>query len=80
MNKITPYIKMIQHFKEKCPPISVQLNITNNCACKCVMCKKHEWDLKPIELITAIPLLNELASMGTETIVFSGGDKGVGIR
>lgn len=74
MGKILPYVKYIERLQEKCVPISVQLNITNKCACKCLMCGKHSWNLGNIAQENIIRLLKDLDSNRVETIVFSGGD------
>lgn len=74
MGKILPYTKMIKHLGVRCPPVSVQMNITNRCACKCLMCKKHEWNLGDIDFSDAMVIIKQLSAMGTESIVFSGGD------
>jgi radical SAM protein with 4Fe4S-binding SPASM domain len=74
MGKILPYVKYIERLQEKCVPISVQLNITNKCACKCLMCGKHSWNLGNIEQRNLIHLLEDLNSNHVESVVFSGGD------
>lgn len=73
-DKIVPYIKLIDEFKERMSPVSVQLNITNSCACKCIMCKKHEWKLGHIGLDDVKGMINDFEVMGVESVVFSGGD------
>jgi len=65
---------MVQYFKEQCPPVSIQLNLTNYCACKCIMCKKHEWKLGSIEPDIVINLLDQFKKLNVESIVLSGGD------
>jgi len=74
MGKIFQYIKYIKHFQEKCLPVSIQLNITNKCCCKCLMCSKYKWGLGHIEQSKLLHLIKELSDNGVESVVFSGGD------
>jgi MoaA/NifB/PqqE/SkfB family radical SAM enzyme len=74
MGKITPYIKYVKHLWDRCIPISVQLNITNKCGCRCLMCGKHTWGLGSMEQSKLISLIEEFKESGVESVVFSGGD------
>jgi|TARA_R100000789_G_scaffold100092_1_gene108700 organic radical activating enzyme len=55
-------------------PLSVQLNLTNKCICKCNMCFKRTWPQEEMTMKTFSSLLNYLIVCGTQTIVLSGGE------
>ncbi|MHA1755515.1 MAG: radical SAM protein [Promethearchaeota archaeon] len=74
MNKIISYVKLIKYLKTKTPPLSIQLNITNKCKCKCVMCKKYLWNLGHMDFNKIKRIINDLHELGTETVLLSGGD------
>lgn len=74
MGKISSYIKLVKYLKEKSPLVSVQLNVTNTCACKCVMCYKYEWQLGGVDKNKIMRLISDFEKNQVESIVFSGGD------
>ncbi len=58
-------------------PKSIQLEITNACNLRCIMCDRWKWDSTLQGNLTTdnlISLFNELSSLGTQHILFSGGE------
>ncbi len=57
-------------------PRIVQIEITNRCNLTCNMCQRWQWSIQshtlPLKRLTS--LCSELKEMGTETIIFSGGE------
>jgi len=74
MNKIVPYIKYVKELQFDCKPKSMQLNVINRCASKCVFCKKWKWNLPDMPKERIESLLIEFNDIGVETVLFSGGD------
>jgi len=74
------YVTMYESWIKRQEPhlVSVQLNVTNTCPQKCIMCHKPEWaaiqagSKNVIQVELAVRELNSLPDL--ETIVLSGGD------
>jgi len=73
MDKITPYLHTLPYTQA---PLSVQINITNRCYSKCVMCAKwRDWpkeDLLSTEKL--LDLFKTFNIMGVQSVVLSGGE------
>ena len=75
MNKIIPYIKLIQSLKENSPLKSVQLNLTTECGgMKCLTCKRSLWPHHEIDYSILKKLFIDLNTIGVETVYVTGGD------
>lgn len=53
---------------------SIQINITNKCPCKCIMCHKYTYPQIEIPSNKFNILLSELERQNVETVVLSGGE------
>lgn len=57
-----------------CRPKSVQINLTNVCYSNCQSCGKKTWPQDSLKKDRVLDLIKELAHMGCESIVLSGGE------
>lgn len=55
-------------------PLAVRWQLTNRCVLRCKYCNVWKTDQKEMTLEQIIPILNEMAELGTQTISFSGGE------
>jgi len=73
MDKIVPYLHTIPNLF---PPLSVQINLTNRCYSRCVMCMKwKDWPKEDFLTTKAvINLMDTFNLLDVKSVVFSGGE------
>ena len=73
MDKIVPYLHTLPRVQA---PLSVQINITNRCYSKCIMCAKwRDWPKEDfLSTEKLIDLFDTFNSMGVQSVVLSGGE------
>lgn len=63
-----------RNLTESSPPRQVQVNITNRCVNRCIMCRKYEWPQEEMPVGKFRELAEEVKKMGGHEIVLSGGE------
>ena len=58
----------------KTVPVSAQINLTNICFSSCQSCQKKTWPQVEIPLNKVLSIIDELSSLGCESILLSGGE------
>lgn len=70
MNNLSMYIDEISKSKL----LSIQLNLTNACPCKCKYCRKYEWPNASLDYDVLQTMLSELKQRGLQSVTLSGGE------
>lgn len=68
--------KLVKYYQQFPTPIplSIQINLLNRCFQRCIGCRKYEWPNTQLDLNKLFELLSELNKLGTQSIVYSGGE------
>ncbi len=70
-NKLLSYTKLIENY-----PIilTLQVELTNSCICKCNMCSHWKWEPQEIDYDALYDTIERCRMSGLESIVFTGGE------